>query len=74
MWQLTLAKRFPHLEKWNKFIEEKQIKAITKDVWDMLLTFFNSVDKDMGDYDEDGAWPVVIDDFVEWCREKRNQS
>ena len=46
------------------------VKAVTKDVWDMLLTFSNDVDDDMSNFDEDGAWPVMIDEFVEHYREK----
>ena len=36
----------------------------------MLGTFAADVREDMSDFDEDGAWPVLIDDFVEWYREK----
>ena len=70
MWQLTLGERFRHLDAWNRFIDDKGVKAITKDVWDMLLTFATDISDDMSDYDEDGAWPVMIDDFVEWYREE----
>ena len=70
MWTLTLTERFVHLGEWHAFLEEKGVKAVTKDVWDMLLTFSQDVDDDMSNYDDDGAWPVMIDDFVEWFREK----
>lgn len=70
MWELTLASRFALLPLWNDFLAEKAVKAVTKDVWDMLLTFSNDVDEDMGNFDDDGAWPVLIDEFVEWRREK----
>ena len=70
MWQLTLSDRFEHMAQWEAFLGEKDVRAITKDVWDMLLTFANDVESDMGNYDEDGAWPVLIDEFVEWYKEK----
>jgi hypothetical protein len=52
----------------------QKVRAITKDVWDMLLTFVNDVADDMSDYDDEGAWPVLIDEFVEWYREKHGLS
>lgn len=70
MWVLTLRDRFGALDAWNTFLDEKSVKAVTKDVWDMLLTFATDVDEDMSNYDDDGAWPVMIDDFVDWYREK----
>jgi len=71
MWQMTIAERLGPFAEWTEFLSEKKVGAITKDVWDMLLTFANDVDADMGNYDDDGAWPVLIDDFVEWYREKK---
>jgi DCN1-like protein 4/5 len=40
----------------------------------MLGTFAMDVQADMSNYDEDGAWPVMIDDFVEWYKEKQGSS
>ena len=70
MWQLTLSPRHAApMERWLEFVQAKGIKVVTKDVWDMLLTFLNDVSQgDMADYDDEGAWPVLIDDYVEWFR------
>ena len=70
MWQLTLGPRHAEpLERWLEFVQAKGIKVVTKDVWDMLLTFLNDVSQeDMADYDDEGAWPVLIDDYAEWFR------
>jgi DCN1-like protein 4/5 len=55
------------------FLTERSVKAVTKDVWDMLLAFSTTIDDDMSNFDEDGAWPVLLDEFVEWFREKQSQ-
>jgi|TARA_B100000524_G_scaffold51963_1_gene24424 DCN1-like protein 1/2 len=73
MWQLTLASRFKFMEQWLAFLTERSVKAVTKDVWDMLLAFSTTIDDDMSNFDEDGAWPVLLDEFVEWFREKQSQ-
>ena len=33
------------------------LAQVTKDVWDMLLTFASDISSDLSDYDDDGAWP-----------------
>mmetsp|Transcript_5125 Transcript_5125/g.15623 ORF Transcript_5125/g.15623 Transcript_5125/m.15623 type:complete len:257 (-) Transcript_5125:700-1470(-) len=71
MWQLILGQRFKYLDAWLEFCEVKQVKAVTKDVWDMLFTFSTSINDDMSNFDEDGAWPVLLDEFVEWWHEKK---
>jgi len=69
MWELTIGQRFKLFPMWKQFLAKQDVRAVTKDVWDMLLTFHTDVAEDMHNYDEDGAWPVLIDEFVEWRKE-----
>ena len=68
MWKLVLEGRFNRLDVWLAFLEHRNVKAVTKDIWDMTLTFAITIKEDLSNFDEDGAWPVLLDDFVEHLR------
>ncbi|EGX89795.1 defective in cullin neddylation protein 1 [Cordyceps militaris CM01] len=55
---------------WKKFLAEKWTRSVNRDMWNMVLEFaFKSIEDDsVSFWNEDGAWPSVIDEFVEWCR------
>lgn len=64
------------------------LSSITKDVWLMVLelvlttqppagnpdTAENNIDRVLREYEDDGAWPLVIDSFVEWMRDERKKA
>jgi hypothetical protein len=46
-------------------------KAINRDLWMMVLKLATEVPPDLSTYDENPAWPVVFDEFVEYFRAKK---
>ncbi|KAG4173614.1 hypothetical protein ERO13_A11G069700v2 [Gossypium hirsutum] len=64
-WRLVLAGRFRLLDKWCNFVEEYQRHNISEDTWQQVLAFSRCVHENLEGYDPEGAWPVLIDDFVE---------
>ncbi|XP_020257299.1 DCN1-like protein 1 isoform X8 [Asparagus officinalis] len=72
-WKLVLNGRFRLLRHWCNFIEEHQKHNISEDTWQQLLAFSRCVNENLEGYDAMGAWPVVIDDFVEYMYSRINQ-
>ncbi|EER89486.1 hypothetical protein BDA96_10G116800 [Sorghum bicolor] len=70
MWQLLFAERnWPLLEHWCQFLQVRHNKAISRDTWAQLLEFVKTIDPQLSNYDDEGAWPYLIDEFVEYLTE-----
>jgi len=70
MWQLLFAeKQWPLVDQWCQFLQARHNKAISKDTWSQLLEFAKMVDPSLSNYDAEGAWPYLIDEFVEYLGE-----
>lgn len=74
MLQLLLGKHWPLYAQFAQFLEQSKYKVINKDQWCNILEFSRTIFNDLTNYDVDGAWPVMLDEFVEWLRLLRSQS
>ena len=68
MLQLLLAKQWSLYPSFHSFLEQSKYKVLNKDQWCNILEFSRSISPDLRNYDEDGAWPVMLDEFVDWHR------
>jgi len=67
----NLEQQQEYLEAWLDFLKTaKGGKTVSKDVWTLFLDFAATTDPKFESFDEYAAWPSVIDEFVEHCKEK----
>ncbi|KAJ3694927.1 hypothetical protein LUZ60_000304 [Juncus effusus] len=70
MWHLLFAeKHWPLIDHWCQFLQVRHNKAISRDTWFQLLEFVKTIDPQLTNYDEEGAWPYLIDEFVDYLTE-----
>ena len=62
-----------HVEKICDFLEQNKETAkrgVSLDEWTMVLQFCREITPDCANFQDDGAWPLLLDDYVEWRREQ----
>ncbi|XP_054712334.1 DCN1-like protein 5 isoform X1 [Uloborus diversus] len=73
MLQLLLGRIWPLYSSFHQFLEQSKYKVINKDQWCNVLEFSKTIKPDLSNYDEDGAWPVLLDEFVDWLKTKNGR-
>eukprot|EP00271_Cylindrocystis_brebissonii_P005370 TRINITY_DN17384_c0_g1_i2.p2 TRINITY_DN17384_c0_g1~~TRINITY_DN17384_c0_g1_i2.p2 ORF type:complete len:269 (-),score=48.06 TRINITY_DN17384_c0_g1_i2:281-1087(-) len=72
MWRLLFSERsWPLVDQWCTFLQEHHNTAISRDTWTQLLEFARTIQPDLSNYDEGGAWPYLVDEFVDYLRKER---
>jgi len=63
----------PWLDLWTEFVTNNNIKAINLDVWMQTLKFAEESirDESLSWWSEEASWPALVDEFVEWMKERR---
>jgi hypothetical protein len=51
-------------------VQQHSSTVLLRDQWYNLLDFLVATNGNIKNYDENGAWPVMIDDFVEYMSEQ----
>jgi len=61
----------PHVQSFLEYLDQQtEYRGLNTDQWMTLLDFISTVNEDLSNYDENAAWPVVLDSYVEWKRKK----
>jgi hypothetical protein len=68
---LEMQNRWGLWNDWTEFMKGKQ--AVTRDTWRLFYTFTQQHPKDLNNYDADGCWPSVFDDFVDYIKDKQKK-
>lgn len=69
------SKQTPWLDCWLEFYETKTKRPVNKDLWNMVMELVTKTKEEAGEslewWNENGAWPMAVDEFVESVKERR---
>lgn len=68
---MVIADRSPFTEAFIEFLGTASRARISADEWNSFLEFSKDVSPDLSLYEDDGAWPSLLDEFVEWSKARQ---
>jgi len=73
MLSLLMETRYPLVKSFLEFLKEQETyKVVNQDQWMSLLEFCKTIKADFSNYDENGAWPCILDEWVGWAKEGKS--
>jgi len=70
----VLPPHFPLCNEFIEFLKTQKLKSVTADVWHQLFEFARDIKPDLSNYEVDGAWPVLFDDFVAYVQAEKKKN
>lgn len=71
LWSVLLSTRYPIINDITTFLNESSsYRGANKDIWNMVYEFCRTIHPNLDNYEDDAAWPTLLDDFVSWKRGK----
>lgn len=68
-----VCKGRPFLQEFSEFLRHQTANPrLTLDQWENFLRFSEEINEDLSNYDEESAWPLLFDEFVEYLQKTRN--
>jgi DCN1-like protein 4/5 len=72
--ELILVERYPLARSFLEFLnQQSSYKGLNVDQWTSLLEFCKTIDTNFSNYDENGAWPCVLDEWAAWVKAKKEE-
>ena len=62
---LAIGDRSSHVDSFLAFLAQSSTTRVTLDQWCSFLEFSDTVGPNFEGYEEDGAWPLLLDEYVE---------
>jgi hypothetical protein len=59
-----------HITPFLEFLQQTPppTKSLNKDQWDSFYVFSQSMDDNFTGFSDEAAWPILIDEYVDWYR------
>lgn len=59
----------PHVTQFLAFLDVCKEPVITIDQWNSFYEFQHKIELDMSNFDDNDAWPVLLDEYAGWVQE-----
>ncbi|CAI5732481.1 unnamed protein product [Peronospora destructor] len=69
LWEFLLPGHFHWHHHWMQYVRRNSRSVVSKDLWLQVLDFGLQIKPDLSNFDENEAWPVLLDDFAAHMQE-----